>query len=211
MIPNSSNNIDKGSVIPLLKRISAKDTEALSELYDKHSKYLYTIIYYILCDDTDAEVTLKEVFIQIWEKSNSYNEELGNELGWLTRIARNKAIEHLKTRNNNNGKSKINSALQFEKVFDLANNTLSINGSDNPCLDQEQNEVIRALQSLNQNQRDLIEYAYYRGYTQHQLAGHFNIPLETVKFRIRAAMLKLREMLDVKFHLTGKNALEVIE
>lgn len=82
----------------LIKRISEKDTSALSEFYDIHSKYLYTIIYYILKDESEAEDLLQEVFLQIWDKTDSYDENLGNPMAWITRITRNKSIDRLRSK-----------------------------------------------------------------------------------------------------------------
>jgi len=184
------NYVDAPGELILLRRISEKDSSALSELYDRHSKYLYTIIYYILRDDAEAEDILQEVFLQIWEKIDSYDENLGNPLAWITRITRNKAIDRLRSKGFKNRSSEID----IERVFDLSSDSSS-NPEKNASMSQEQHEISNALQTLNQNQRDLIEFAYFRGYSQSELAEYFNIPLGTVKTRMRAAMISLREKL----------------
>jgi len=184
------NYVDAPGELILLRRISEKDSSALSELYDRHSKYLYTIIYYILRDEAEAEDILQEVFLQIWEKIDSYDENLGNPLAWITRITRNKAIDRLRSKGFKNRSREID----IERVFDLSSDSSS-NPEKNASMSQEQHEISNALQTLNQNQRDLIEFAYFRGYSQSELAEHFNIPLGTVKTRMRAAMISLREKL----------------
>jgi len=184
------NYLDISGELILLKKISEKDESALSELYDRHSKYLYTIIYFILRDEAEAEDTLQEVFLQIWEKINSYDENFGNPLAWITRITRNKAIDRLRSKGFKNRSSEID----IERVFDLSSDSTS-NPEKATSMTQEQHEISNALQTLNQNQRDLIEFAYFRGYSQSELAEQFNIPLGTVKTRMRAAMISLREKL----------------
>ncbi|MEO6695163.1 MAG: sigma-70 family RNA polymerase sigma factor [Ignavibacteria bacterium] len=184
------NYVDTSVELLLLKKISEKDNNALSDLYDKHSKYLYTIIYYILRDEAEAEDTLQEVFLQIWEKINSYDENLGNPLAWITRITRNKAIDRLRSKGYKNRSSEID----IERVFNLSSDS-STNPEKNTSMSQEQIEISTALKTLNTNQRDLIEFAYFHGFSQSELAEHFNIPLGTVKTRMRAAMISLRSKL----------------
>lgn len=185
------NFTDTSAELELLKKISEKDSNALSDLYDKHSKYLYTIIYYILRDEAEAEDTLQEVFLQIWDKVDSYDENLGNPLAWITRITRNKAIDRLRSKGFKNRSSETD----IERIFDLSSDSPASNPEKSASMSQEQSEIAEALKTLNENQRDLIEFAYFRGYSQSELAEHFKIPLGTVKTRMRAAMMQLRDKL----------------
>ncbi len=187
----SNLNIDTSHDLQLIKRIAAKDTTALSEFYDIHSRYLYTIIYFILRDKPEAEDLLQEVFLQIWEKIDSYDESLGNPLAWISRITRNKSIDRLRSKSF----KKRSGETDIERFFDISSDSPSSNPEKNIAMNQEQGEVLNALKSLNQNQRDLIEFAYFRGYSQSELAEHFQIPLGTVKTRMRAAMMILRDKL----------------
>lgn len=83
----------------------------------------------------------------------------------------------------------------MDKFFDLSGEP----GADDPdagiILSQEQSEVSKAIKSLKQNQRELIVLSYFRGFSQSELAEHFDIPLGTVKTRMRAAMMILRDKL----------------
>jgi RNA polymerase sigma-70 factor (ECF subfamily) len=185
------NNTTNLKDLQLLKKISEKDTDSLSEFYDLHSKYLYTIIYFILKDEAEAEDLLQEVFLQIWEKADSYDATLGNPLAWVTRITRNKSIDRLRSKNF----KKRSGEVDIERIFDLSGDSES-SGPDNIVnRDQEQTEIANVLKSLSQNQRDLIEFAYFRGYSQTELSEYFKIPLGTVKTRMRAAMILLRDKL----------------
>jgi len=175
----------------LLRKISERDSDALSEFYDLYSKYLYTIIYYIVRDEAEAEDLLQEVFLQIWDKINSYDEALGNPLAWITRITRNKAIDRLRSKSFKNRSSEID----IERVFDLSEDSSSFSPDNISNRTQEKTEIAAALKTLNDNQRDLIEFAYFRGYSQSELAEYFKIPLGTVKTRMRSAMMSLRDKL----------------
>lgn len=188
---NESNIVPVSTEYVLLRKISDRDENALSEFYDLHSKYLYTIIYFILRDEAEAEDLLQEVFLLIWDKIDSYDESLGNPLSWITRITRNKAIDRLRSRSFKNRSSEID----IERVFDLSIDPASAGPDNISNRLQEQAEITMALKTLNQNQRDLLEFAYFRGYSQSELAEYFNIPLGTVKTRMRSAMISLREKL----------------
>lgn len=181
---------DKSDLI-LFKKISSKDADALSELYDRHSKYLFTIIYFIIKDKPEAEDILQEVFIQIWEKIQFYEPSLGNPLAWMTRLTRNKAIDRLRSKS---FKKRADES-DIEKFFDLSEDKSTSNPENISDRNRERAEITEALRSLNENQRELIEFAYFKGYSQTELAEHFKIPLGTVKTRIRAAMMQLRSKL----------------
>ncbi len=187
----SSNPLDGRKELMILRRITDRDPDALSELYDLHSRYLYTIIYYILRDEAEAEDLLQEVFLQIWEKISSYDESLGNPIAWITRITRNKSIDRLRSKSFKNRSTEVD----IDRFFDLSDDSGSPDPEKISTLNQEKIQITNALKSLNSNQRDLIEYAYFKGYSQSELAEHFNMPLGTVKTRMRAAMLFLREQL----------------
>lgn len=182
-----NNNND----IVLIRKISLKDEAAFSQFYDIHHRYLYTIIFNILRDQAEAEDLLQEIFVQIWNKIDSYDETLGNPLAWVTRMTRNKSIDRLRSKSYKKRSGETN----IENFFNLSGDPRS----DDPDADiiqrQEQIEVSDALKSLKKNQRDLIELAYFRGFSQTELAEHFSIPLGTVKTRMRAAMIILRDKL----------------
>ncbi|MCB0726577.1 MAG: sigma-70 family RNA polymerase sigma factor [Ignavibacteria bacterium] len=183
--------MDNNNDLLLIKRISQKDETAFSQFYDIHHRYIYTIIFNILRDQAESEDLLQEIFIQIWNKVDSYDETLGNPLAWITRMTRNKSIDRLRSK----GYKKRSAEIDMDKFFDLSGEP----GADDPdagiILSQEQSEVSKAIKSLKQNQRELIVLSYFRGFSQSELAEHFDIPLGTVKTRMRAAMMILRDKL----------------
>lgn len=185
------NNSGKNPESELFKKISERDTDSLSRLYDLHSKYLFTIIYYILRNKSESEDILQEVFLQIWDKIDSYDENLGSPVSWMTRITRNKAIDRLRSRDF----KKRSDEVDIERFFDIEETSVSSNPENDANLSREKKEIVNALNGLNKSQRDLIEFAYFRGYSQTELAEHFKIPLGTVKTRMRSAMQLLREKL----------------
>src|SRR5262245_21305116 len=82
----------------LLLRIAARDEAALAEFYDRHSCLVYSVIMRILRSPSDAEDVLQETFVRVWWRADSYDALLGSPAAWLTRIARNRAIDRLRAR-----------------------------------------------------------------------------------------------------------------
>ncbi len=176
----------------LLARIAKKEQSAVGELYDRHSSYLYTLIVRIVRDVGEAEDTLQEVFLRVWDKAQQYNQSIGAPMVWMTRIARNLAIDKLR--------SKLGQARKTEVDLDAHEELSSSERSSNPefatVLSEQAAFVSNAMSSLPKEQRILIEFAYFQGYTQSELAEHFRLPLGTVKTRMRTGMMALRRQLE---------------
>ena len=172
--------------IALLERITARDQHALAELYDRHSRLLFTLIVRIVNNRAEAEEVLQEVFLAVWTKAASYNATLGSAVGWLVRLARNRAIDHLRM-----------SGVRARTLESVE----APPGEDNPeeatSRSQERERVRSALDTLPDEQRALIEQAYFRGMTHSELAEAFALPLGTVKTRVRTGMQALRRQLGM--------------
>jgi len=94
-MPGTSD--DARADIALLGRVIARDGRAIGELYDRHSRLLYGLILRILRNRSEAEEVLQEVFVQVWTRADTYNAELGAPVAWLVRIARNRAIDQIRS------------------------------------------------------------------------------------------------------------------
>ena len=93
-----SRNLDETTAdLSRLERVVARDPVALGELYDEHSRLLFGLILRILKDRGEAEEVLQEVFVQAWTRASTYNTQLGSPVGWLVGIARNRAIDRLRS------------------------------------------------------------------------------------------------------------------
>src|SRR5207249_3312870 len=88
---------DTAADVGLLDRIVVRDERAVGELYDRHSRLLYGLILRILRDRSEAEEVLQEVFVLVWTRAETYNVALGSPAAWLVRIARNRAIDRLRS------------------------------------------------------------------------------------------------------------------
>jgi RNA polymerase sigma-70 factor (ECF subfamily) len=179
---------DAAADIALMARVVARDEAAIGELYDRHNRLLFGLILRILRERSEAEDVLQEVFLQVWTRAATYNVALGSPAGWLVRIARNRAIDRMRA-----------NAVRVRAVEGAAPPTEPANPEVNAALTEQQRAVARALESLPEDQRLLIEHAYFQGLTQSELAERFKLPLGTVKTRVRSGMIALRDRLREAF------------
>ena len=173
--------------VALLDRVTARDPNALSELYDKHSRLLFGLILRILRNRDEAEEVLQEVFVQTWTKANTYHSALGSPAGWLVGIARNRAIDRLRA-----------NAVRF-RTLETPPPPLPTETPTRGSLGEQQLDIQRALDTLPAEQRNLIQHAYFFGFTHSELADRFSLPLGTVKTRIRSGLQALRGRLEGRF------------
>ncbi len=174
--------------IALLDRIVARDERAVGDLYDRHNRLLFGLILRILRDRSEAEEVLQEVFVLVWTRAETYNVALGPPAAWLVRIARNRAIDRLRSNN-----------VRLRAVESAPLPEPAQSPESSAALGEQQRAVRQALDGLPADQRVLIEHAYYMGLTQSELAERFKLPLGTVKTRVRTGMIALREQLSQVF------------
>jgi RNA polymerase sigma-70 factor, ECF subfamily len=170
-----------------IERVVARDPAALGELYDEHSRLLFGLILRILKDRGEAEEVLQDVFVQAWTRASTYNLQLGSPVGWLVGIARNRAIDRLRSNS-----VRVRTVDAVPEPPPVETPELSATAGE------KRRDVQRALDALPGEQRELIEMAYFLGFTHAELAARFNLPLGTVKMRIRTGMLSLRGQLEAR-------------
>ncbi len=174
----------------LLRRIAAQDRAALAEFYDQTAGFIYATTLRMLGDASETEEVVQDVFVQIWTKAGSYDAKLGKPFHWALGIARNRAIDRLRSRQRRNKVFQETS----EEIFAAA----SAPQMDSPALlgTDEAATVQSAVKNLPSDQRQAIHLAFFNGLTHAEIAEELGEPLGTVKARIRRGMLKLRESLS---------------
>lgn len=174
-----------------MQRIQNGDTTAMKLLYNKYKNLLFGLIVSILKNREEAEDCLQEVFTQAWEKANQFDASRGKVYTFLVTMARNKAIDRTRSR----------AYKDSEKEDHIINDfTLTLEGkSKNPHEEMEFSEraklVRNALNQLSEKERKVLYVSYFNGMSQTEISEKLDIPLGTVKYRMRQGMIKLRDML----------------
>jgi RNA polymerase sigma factor (sigma-70 family) len=163
---------------------------ALELLYQKYHRYAYTLAYRILQESSLAEDIVQEAFLSIWRKASSYQKQHGSVLSWLQAIVHHRAIDRVRAAAHRDQQW---TPLQTENEQDPP--------SEEPevwevAWHDEQRALIReVLNQLPAEQRMVIELAYFGGYTHAEIAEKWNIPLGTVKGRMRLGLQKMKHLL----------------
>ncbi|MGK7371368.1 MAG: sigma-70 family RNA polymerase sigma factor [Candidatus Halalkalibacterium sp. M3_1C_030] len=185
--------------VELMKRIKAKDEEALGELYDLYNRLLYGMIISIVKKREEAEDILQEVFIKIWEKASTFDEERGNVYSWLVTLTRNKAIDRIRSKDYKTQKK----ATQDVDAPEFTLEGEKLDPLETTIFSDRAELVKRALGKIPESQSDVLKIAYYRGLTQREISEQLDIPLGTVKTRMRQGMIKLKDILGEYISYNG--------
>jgi RNA polymerase sigma-70 factor (ECF subfamily) len=162
--------------------------KAIGDLYDRFGRLVYSVIFAVVRDPGTAEDLLQETFLRIWNRVQAFDAEKGTLGPWLLAVARNRAIDHVRSA----GARAARNSFELEE---REHPSLYID-SERQILNLDQAKVVQAaLGKLNQNQRRVIELAYYEGLSQTEIAEKLGQPLGTVKTWVRSALRKLREEL----------------
>jgi RNA polymerase sigma-70 factor (ECF subfamily) len=171
--------------IALLERVGVRDELAIGELYDRHSRLLFSLLVRILRDQAQAEDVLQEVFLGVWTHSHTYNPAVGPPIAWLLGMARNRAIDRLRS---------ADARLRASQAAPVDCQARP-NPEECASLGEQWRAASRALDALPLEQRVLVEDAYFLGLSHAELAVRHELPLGTVKWRIRTGMQRLRQSL----------------
>ena len=169
----------------LLKELAKKDDKSFTLLYDNYSKSLYGVIYNLIKNTEEAEDVLQEVFVKIWKNIESYNESKGRLYTWMLNVARNTAIDKLRSKNFNNNNKNL-SADNFVHLLD--DNSKTTNKIDAIGIKE-------FIMKLKPKCIELIDLLFFKGYTQQEASEELEIPLGTVKTNNRNCMNELRKMI----------------
>lgn len=175
----------------LMERIAGGNLVALGLLYDRFSRDVYSVARVVLGEATTAEDVTHDVFLAVWQNASSFDPAKGSVPGWLTRITRNRAIDMLRR---SRGKSMVrlpDSETAGSDPLERFFVDRDPDPADQVVVNDERMRVRNALQSLKTGDRQVLEFAYFGGMTQRQIADHFGRPLGTVKSQIRVAMKRL--------------------
>lgn len=170
----------------VFQALKSGDLSALGVIYDRYGEAVYRLALRILNNVAEAEDLTQEVFLTFWH-SSTYDPNRGSMLVFLMTLTRSRAINRL------------HQSQSQQQLLQRFYRSLPPNSS-NPLMDKASlaeisGHVYQALQRLPENQRQVLEMAYYDGMSQSEITQQLNIPLGTVKTRARQGLLKLRRLL----------------
>ena len=180
---NGKTTYSEQELVILLQQQNEK---AFSYLYDNYSAALLSIVNSIVSEKESANDVLQEVFVNIWRKIGSYDPEKGRLFTWMLNIARNAAIDKIRSKGYKDSL----------KNQSFPENVDTNTGRTVVAPDVKDVGLKKILSSLKQEQRMLIDLSYFQGYTHEEISQALNIPLGTVKTRIRNALTQLRTMIQ---------------
>jgi RNA polymerase sigma-70 factor, ECF subfamily len=181
--------LDSESDRALAERLKAREPEALRELYDKYGRMAYALIFRVVRNTGVAEDLTQETFLRVWNRMAGFDPARGAIGPWVLTVARNRAIDYLRSVDGR-----------------MSQNAIELTGTESPALfvdmestilnSQRAGQLRVAFQKLTENQRTVIELAYFEGLSQSEMAERLSQPLGTVKTWVRAALRVLREELE---------------
>jgi RNA polymerase sigma-70 factor (ECF subfamily) len=170
----------------LAKRLKDRDPRAMSDLYDRYGRIAYSLIYRMVRNAGAAEDLVQETFFRVWNRVQSFDESRGALGAWVLTVARNRAIDYLRSVD---GKMAA-SALELDRVESPS----MFSNFDDQALSMDRARVLKAaFEKLTPTQRQVIELAYFEGLSQTEMAERMKQPLGTVKTWVRGALKALRE------------------
>jgi RNA polymerase sigma-70 factor, ECF subfamily len=170
----------------LMPWIARKDPEAFEVFYDRHGGAAFSLAYRILGDRTGAEDCIQEAFISIWRSGARFDRTRGSVRSWTLSIVRNRAIDALRSKAGKAPK------LTFDDDAILEARPAEEHTESEVLAHETADEVRGALSQLPGDQSKVIELAYFGGFSQSEIAGMLNVPLGTVKGRMRLGLEKIR-------------------
>ena len=171
----------------LLSATAAGNRDAFKTLYERCSAKLFGVILRILKNKEKSEDVLQDVFLKIWQKADSYNPEYGRPITWMATIARNRAIDVVRA---TRPSQTVDEPGDEEEIFKLG-------GQDAQGIDFEDLETLRfCLGEMKGDVRKYVLLAYYEGFSREELSERYDVPIGTIKTRLRRGLLALRSCLE---------------
>lgn len=184
--------------VDLVARMQSGDERALGTFYDRWFPVVHAVVCRMLESSDDVEDVVEEVFWQAWRQAGRFSGQRGSVQTWVLTIARSRALDRLRA-----VRRRREEPIEVEHVDAVAASAADVVTSPpgDPSVDVEHGErrrhVLAALGALPSEQREALEFAYFGGLSQTEIAERTGQPLGTIKTRMRLAMQKLRERLSI--------------
>ena len=173
----------------LMVRVAKGDTAAYEAVYTRTSGPIYGLIRRVLRDPAQSEEVAQEVLVTVWRTASRYDEAQGSAMAWIMTMAHRRAVDRVRSEQAATERIRKLAPRSYEPSYDDVSETVEIR--------LEKEAVRRCLGSLTELQRESVGLAYYGGYTYREVAELLDVPLGTVKTRMRDGLIRLRDCLGV--------------
>jgi RNA polymerase sigma factor (sigma-70 family) len=178
----------------ILERISSGEKAAVEECIDAYASLIWSLARRFLRNEADAEDAVQDIFIALWSSASQYNPSIASEITFISTIARRRLIDRIRKAgrqpvtesidNENNSHPQPAVASQLEQSAELE-------------------KVANVLDSMRPENRDILSMSLYEGYSHSEIAAHLELPLGTVKTKVRRGLMQIREQLQVNDDVAG--------
>jgi RNA polymerase sigma-70 factor (ECF subfamily) len=172
----------------LMSLMEGGDEEAFAALYDRHSRAAYSLSYRMMGDRQAAEDLTQDAFLKVWRSAGGYRSERGSVRTWILSIAHNRGIDQLR--------SLASRRRTQDRVEQSAPRSQPSEAFAETWRNRQREQIREALNTLPAEQLKILELAYFSGYTHVEISNFMDLPLGTVKGRMRLGLKKIREYFD---------------
>jgi RNA polymerase sigma-70 factor (ECF subfamily) len=173
----------------MLQRVARGDRAAFEQFYDRTSRVVYGTIRRVLRDPAQSEEVSQEVFIEIWRTAGKFDNSRGGAMAWVVTMAHRRAVDRVRSEQAATNREEKIALRDLERPYDSVSEEVEQN--------LERERVVRALGDLTELQREAVTLAFYGGHTHTEVAELLDVPLGTIKTRIRDGLIRLRDALGV--------------
>lgn len=181
----------QSSDMELMAAIAAGEEVALERLYERYGRLAYALAYRLLHDSLAAEDIVQEAFLAVWRKAATYQPQHGSVYSWLQAIVHHRAIDRLRS-----ASTRDRSYTPLEPGIELQTMRAEPDACDQVWQGEQRRLVLAVLAQIPPEQRQVIDMAYFGGYTHAEIAELLQLPLGTVKGRIRLGLHKMKLLLE---------------
>lgn len=173
----------------LMRQVAQGDEQAFTQVYDALSPSVYGLVLRVLRDPAQSQEVAQEVMVDLWRQATRFDPDKGSVKGYVLTMAHRRAVDRVRSAQAATDRElRVGQASQdreFDEVAEAVENRLEVQ------------QVRRALRVLTELQREAVQLAYYGGYTHREVSELLDVPLGTVKTRLRDGLIRLRDEMGV--------------
>lgn len=185
-----TGRMDSADLVEWFRRCARGDEDAFGALYDRTNARVYGLIRRVLRDPNQAQEVTQEVYVEVWRQASRFDPTKGSAMSWLLTIAHRRAVDRVRSAQAGAERDERYAASTMEIPSDVVSESVE--------LKLEAGRVRRALIDLTEVQREAIALTYYGGYSHREVAELLDLPLGTVKTRVRDGLIRLRDAMGVQ-------------